>query len=121
MRPPLKPIKRPEHFTILDEDTRVNHHRVTKVFKLRYNSQLFEKAACAGLDTDLFYPDKNIFTPAEERVFENLCIECPIMMACLEWGLVHEREGIWGGMTPARRQGLRQRLNWMVSDPDHKL
>ena len=86
-------------------------------FKLRWYPELTERAACKGLDVELFYPDKDIFTPDEERLFSRMCIECPVMQMCLEWGLVHERSGIWGGTTPFRRQVARRALNIQVTDP----
>jgi hypothetical protein len=88
-----------------------------KAFKLRWNPQLTEKAACKGLDIELFYPEKDIFTPEEENIFGRMCIECPVMLMCLEWGLVHEKSGIWGGTTPYRRQQARKSLGIQVTDP----
>ena len=107
----------------------IKHHRIMETrearyrgkgfdaFKLRWNPELTEKAACKGLDVELFYPDKDIFTPEEERLFARMCVECPVMEMCLEWGLVHEKSGIWGGTTPFRRQQARRALNIQVSDP----
>ena len=86
-------------------------------FKLRWNPELTKKAACKGLDVELFYPDKDIFTLEEEKLFARMCVECPVMEMCLEWGLVHEKSGIWGGTTPFRRQQARKALNIRVSDP----
>jgi len=88
-------------------------------YVLRYNSRHFEKAVCRGIDTDVFYPAKEIFSHDEERMFERMCIECPAMQACLEWGLAHERYGVWGGTTPPMRHKRRQRIGWDLTDPQH--
>ena len=52
-------------------------------------------------------------------MFERMCIECPAMQACLEWGLAHERYGVWGGTTPPMRHKIRQRIGWDLTDPQH--
>jgi hypothetical protein len=86
-------------------------------FKLRSNPRLYDEGICRGIDTEVFYPDKDIFKPEEEATFVRMCAECPVMELCQEWGLVHERYGVWGGLTPFRRQQERKRRGWMVSDP----
>jgi hypothetical protein len=86
-------------------------------YTLRYSTKNFDKAGCKGIDTDVFYPPKDLFTRDEERMIESMCIDCPIMMACLEWGLAHERYGVWGGTTPAMRHRIRKNIGWAVSDP----
>jgi len=107
----------------------IKHHRIMETrearyrgkgfdeFGLRWNPELTEKAACKGLDVELFYPDKDIFTIEEERLFARMCAECPVMEMCLEWGLVHEKSGVWGGTTPFRRAQARRLLNMQVTDP----
>ena len=86
-------------------------------YVLKYNAEIFNKAICKGIDTELFYPNQEIFSEAEERIFRNMCVECPVMMACLEWALAHELHGIWAGTTPANRRGIRNRIRWAVSEP----
>ena len=108
---------KPEHHKVIEQKQARNRGKDIVSFKLRWNPQLTEQAACKGIDTEIFYPDKDIFTPQEERLFERMCIECPVMLMCLEWGLAHERSGIWGGTTPFRRQAVRKALNLQVTDP----
>jgi hypothetical protein len=106
-----------KHHKILEQGHVRNRGKGYKALKLLWNRALTEKAACKGLDVELFYPDKDLFSPEEERVFARLCSECPVMEMCLEWGLVHERSGIWGGTTPFRRQAVRREIGIQVSDP----
>jgi hypothetical protein len=106
-----------KHHRIIDKREVRSRGRGFTAFKLRWNPKLTEDAACKGLDIDLFYPDKDIFTPDEEKLFARMCSDCPVMEMCLEWGLVHERSGIWGGTTPFRRQAARKGLDLIVSDP----
>jgi len=91
--------------------------KTTTTYVLKYNAELFRNASCQDLNTELFYPDKEIFTEAEEKVFRNMCIECPAMMACLEWALAHEKWGIWGGTTPANRRFIRSQIGWVLHEP----
>jgi hypothetical protein len=87
------------------------------VYTLQYNPALFENAKCKDLDTELFYPLQEKFDLTEERyIRDRLCGGCPVQEACLEWGLVHERFGIWGGTTAYRRTFMRKVLRWAFND-----
>jgi WhiB family redox-sensing transcriptional regulator len=65
------------------------------------------KAACQGLDPDIFYPPEDDEAPEAKEV----CGGCPVQEACLEHALsVREKDGIWGGFTEReRRRIVRQR------------
>jgi len=106
-----------KHHRIMEKREITYRGKELQVFKLRWNPELTNSAACKGLDVELFYPDKDIFSPEEERIFARMCAECPVMEMCLEWGLVHEKSGVWGGTTPFRRQAARRALNLQVTDP----
>jgi hypothetical protein len=106
-----------KHHRIMEQSEVKNRGKGYKAFKLRWNPELTQKAACKGLDTELFYPDRDIFTLEEEHLFARMCSECPVMLMCLEWGMVHERSGIWGGTTPFRRQAARRAVGLQVTDP----
>ena len=75
------------------------------------------EGACRGLNTEMFYPEIVQYTRVETKFYDKLCKDCPIKQACLEWGLVHERQGVWGGTTPDTRVGIRKMLGWAVTDP----
>lgn len=67
------------------------------------------KAACKGLEPEIFYPsseDDLDAVPAKE-----VCSGCVVREACLEHALaVREKDGIWGGATEReRRRIIRQR------------
>jgi WhiB family redox-sensing transcriptional regulator len=84
---------------------------------LKFNPRLFERAQCRGIDTELFYPVQEKFDLAEERyITTKLCGNCPVKEACLEWGLAHERFGIWGGTTPFRRRSMRKARRWLLNE-----
>ena len=86
-------------------------------FRLNYNGEIMSGGACKGLNTEMFYPEVVQYTRVETKFYENLCKDCPIKQACLEWGLAHERQGVWGGTTPDARVGIRRMLGWAVTDP----
>ena len=62
--------------------------------------------ACRGLDASVFYPDND----DEAEVAKQVCRECGVRSACLEFALEAEKVGVWGGATEReRRRMLRQR------------
>lgn len=63
--------------------------------------------ACRGLDASIFYPDND----DDAEVAAEVCRECGVRQACLEYALAHrEKVGVWGGATEReRRRILRQR------------
>ena len=87
--------------------------------ELRYDSNQFKGASCSGIDTEFFYPAQDKFEPGEAELLKRICVDCPVMEACLEWGIAMERYGVWGGTTPLERFGIRKRFNLIVSNPQH--
>lgn len=71
------------------------------------NATWQKRAACRGLDPEIFYPASD--EEADEA--KAICDQCPVRQSCLEHALMQrEREGIWGGCTEReRRRTLRQR------------
>lgn len=65
------------------------------------------RAACHGLDPQIFYPD----TDDDADPAKSVCGRCLVRDACLEHALGRrEREGVWGGHTEReRRRLIRQR------------
>lgn len=63
--------------------------------------------ACRGLDASIFYPDDD----EEAEIAKEVCHECSVRSACLEFALQRrEKVGVWGGATEReRRRILRQR------------
>jgi len=71
------------------------------------NQQWRSKAACQGLDPDIFYP----LDDEDGDEAKAVCDVCPVREACLEHALGYrEKEGVWGGATEReRRRIIRQR------------
>jgi len=66
-----------------------------------------DRALCAETDPELFYPEKGGSTKEAKRV----CRSCEVRAECLAWALENsELEGIWGGLSPMERRGIRRQL-----------
>lgn len=66
-----------------------------------------QRAACRGVDPDVFYPTSDDETEEAKAI----CRVCPVRESCLEYALANrERDGVWGGATEReRRRIIRQR------------
>lgn len=71
-----------------------------------------ERAACRGTDTEAFYlPDRMRAAKARahEAAAKAICADCPVMWQCRDWALrTNEQWGVWGGLTSAERNAIRQ-------------
>lgn len=76
---------------------------------------------CAQADPDAWHPEKG----APSKPATSICNGdgtsarplCPFAAVCLQWGLHHERSGIWGGVNENRRRELRQTLGISTTEP----
>lgn len=71
-----------------------------------------ERAACAGHDPDLWFPDvdRSDYWDKRHRAM-SICRTCEVQVDCLRYALENkERHGIWGGvmMSTARKRRRRQ-------------
>lgn len=70
-----------------------------------------ERAACRDVDPELFFPlgEGDAFASQIRRA-SAVCRRCPSAEACLDYALeTHQKDGIWGGLTPKERQSVRRR------------
>ena len=81
-----------------------------------YDQIEWSDAACAGVDTELFYRVEEfsgrldpILMALTVQQLRQLCASCPIWSQCLGYATYHEFHGIWGGMTSAERKAIRER------------
>lgn len=61
-------------------------------------------AKCSTEDTSLFFPERGASTKEAKAV----CQACIVREDCLEYALVHEKHGIWGGTSERERQRIRK-------------
>lgn len=75
------------------------------------------RAACRGLDAELFFP-----TPQDDPAHaKEICEACPVRIACLSFSIEHgERYGIWGGLTERERAHLDTTEKEAVLDAGRK-
>lgn len=71
--------------------------------------------ACASVGTEHFYLESSS-VPASNAA-KAVCKGCHYMVPCLEWALIHESYGIWGGTTSDDRRAIRRQMNIIVDDP----
>ena len=72
----------------------------------RFAARWRERAACRGMDLDVFYPERGESAGPARRV----CARCPVCQPCLEYALSNRiTHGIWGGLTERERRALRSR------------
>lgn len=61
-------------------------------------------AACKGVDTGLFYPERG--EPTRHAL--EVCKPCTVKAECLQYAIDNsERWGVWGGMTERQRRRIR--------------
>jgi hypothetical protein len=57
---------------------------------------------------EAFFPDKGKVGPELAWALE-ICKSCPVQIQCAEYGIKHESEGIWGGLTSTTRAKIRSK------------
>ena len=74
-----------------------------------YTEVKWEKAACAGIEVEVFYRLEEIHYPDPEiyiKPLRALCATCPIWKDCLAYAAGHENYGWWGGMETDERRAF---------------
>lgn len=70
------------------------------------------KGACKSEDPNLFYSDYLSATGRlDQQTAISICRRCDVRPQCLEYALIYERHGVWGGMTENQRQAFRRAKN----------
>ncbi|HSW98245.1 MAG TPA: WhiB family transcriptional regulator [Candidatus Saccharimonadales bacterium] len=66
-----------------------------------------ESAACKGMDMELFHPLGTAGPSAvQAEAAKQVCETCPVRLACLDEGMRHGWDGVWGGYTKQGRRTL---------------
>ncbi len=67
-------------------------------------------AACNGAPSYIFYPEERNLPGFKEdftytgKTHEDFCKACPVKWVCLEFSLLHDLQGVWGGLTEKERE-----------------
>jgi len=83
--------------------------------QLSRNYPVFEDhgiPVCATTDPEIFFPEKGAKGQSLYIVnaARRICNTCPYKNPCLEWAVVHDEMGIWGGTTQKERRVHRRKL-----------
>ncbi|CAB4122146.1 Transcription factor WhiB [uncultured Caudovirales phage] len=64
---------------------------------------------CTEYDTEIFFPEE--YTNEAVEKAKDICNHCWMQDKCLDFALlIKEKEGIWGGTTPAERRRISRRV-----------
>lgn len=75
----------------------------------RLDQAVVRGAACAGVETNLFFPRPN--DVAMVQAAKEICRGCPVLRACLMQALRNgDDHAVLGGTTPDERRLIRRRL-----------
>ena len=85
----------------------------------------YEDPSCASVGGEFWFPEKDAgslgltvvnYQSAEVALAKTVCNSCVHKSECGQWGLEHERYGIWGGLGERERNDIRRRLNIIVEE-----
>jgi WhiB family redox-sensing transcriptional regulator len=87
---------------------------LARLFAVEAENDWRPKAACRGLDPDVFFVSEDVENRTERREREStakaVCARCLVIEDCLGYALAAgERYGIWGGLNADERRALKRR------------
>ena len=94
-----------------------NHHTIARTVGADHEPVRGEhwqaRAACAGMDTEMFYPPGH--HPAIDHVWDEpraVCLDCPVRDECLADAVEHrDAWGMRGGLVPSQLDRIMQRAD----------
>lgn len=73
---------------------------------------------CCQVDGEFFFPTVGLgASDSLTRAALDLCASCDFVDACLEYALVNNVTGIWGGTTHLARKRIRRERGISASEP----
>ncbi len=60
-----------------------------------------DEANCKGVNSTVFFGEEGS-TPG--KGYKTFCNQCPVKAECLEYALLYDMSGVWGGMTEKERK-----------------
>jgi len=77
------------------------------------NEEWRKKANCKGVDPDIFFSNTNVQIRQSDRLqheglAKRICSACVVRQDCLEFAIINQESGIWGGTTEDERRRLRR-------------
>jgi len=79
----------------------------------RKNEEWRIKAACRGMDVNLFFPEAGVHI-SQIRAIRAICESCSVKVECLESTLYSDMDlhGFFGGKSPRERRAIRSQEEW---------
>jgi hypothetical protein len=78
------------------------------------DTKWMKHALCVGVEPEDFFPpnveDKRRPIQVTQYI-EKVCGLCPVASNCLDFAILHEMQGIWGGTTDYTRAQLTKKTN----------
>lgn len=65
-----------------------------------------KNALCIGKPSAIFFDDEAAY---KRGYYKTICDQCPVKARCLEYALLYNMKGIWGGLTDKERSKLYSR------------
>ncbi len=72
------------------------------------------QGACRDQPAELFYPGRG----GSHAAAIAICAQCPVLLECRQWGILHEKHGVWGGTSEHERRRLRRQLGVRCTAPE---
>lgn len=69
---------------------------------MRPISEWQREAICKNVDPEIFFTGQGINPTAARK----LCPQCPVQSDCLDYALLYDERGVWGGKTQKERKSL---------------
>ena len=63
---------------------------------------------CAETDPEIFFPDTTREATRIKGTVRKICGSCEFQEPCLEYSLVNDVRGVWGGMLDSERKNIRR-------------
>lgn len=73
-----------------------------------WTASWWKRAACRGVDANLFHPGKGGDSTLTLRHAKIICGDCPVAASCLAHALTHNESGVWGGTSEKQRRDIRR-------------
>lgn len=76
----------------------------------------WDRAECKNVEDweKIFFPSPG--RPKKAPPYKAICDVCPIKYTCLSYAIVHDEEGIWGGLTKNERDSLAETIRPKLLD-----
>jgi WhiB family redox-sensing transcriptional regulator len=79
----------------------------------RQDLQWRHRGACNRMSPELFYISSDTnpqHARNQNQSAREVCGSCDVRDECFDWGIKHEKYGVWGGTSESERRNIRRQL-----------